>query len=71
MKIFDYDKPLLRFIATGNTYPYRDIFCSWAWFWDKDKRLWANENEVSEEDPCIQTIKDLSGVEVKCEGPIK
>lgn len=66
-----WEKPLLRFIAKGNTYPHRNILSSWAWYWDEERCVWVNENEVSGDDCCIQIIANLPGIEVTCEGPIE
>lgn len=67
----DLDQPLLRFTARGRTYPRRETLRSWAWYWNEDRQLWVNENEVSEDSPSIEVIACLPGIEVVCEGPVE
>ncbi len=59
-------KPM-RHVATGNTYPYRETFVSWAWHWDADRRAWIEDNGTDADEPGILAIKDLPGVKVVAE----
>lgn len=65
------NQPLLRFVAKGNTFPHRELFRSYAWHWNQERRLWINENEISVDDYCIQAFTNLPGIEIICEGPIE
>ena len=54
-----------RFVATGDTYPHRELFTSWAWHWDQGLRAWIEDNGSYISDIGVQVIKDLPGVIVK------
>lgn len=56
--------PRRRYVATGNTYPHRDEFTSWAWHWDANRRAWIEDNGSEPDELCILVIKDLPGVTV-------
>ncbi len=56
-----------RFVATGKTYPHREEFASWAWYWDADRKAWIEDNGSDVSDMAIQVIMDLPGVEVAVE----
>ncbi len=56
-----------RFVATGDTYPHRELFTSWAWHWDADRRAWIEDNGSFIGDIGVQVIKDLPGVTVAIE----
>lgn len=53
-----------RFVATGDTYPHRELFTSWAWHWNADRRAWIEDNNSGIMEDCIQIFKDLPGVTV-------
>lgn len=53
-----------RYVATGNTYPHREIFTSWAWHWDPKRRAWIEDNGSYVSDLAVRVIKDLPGVVV-------
>ena len=55
---------MIRFVATGDTYPHRETFTGWAWHWDVKRRAWIEDNGSNADDPCILAIKDLPGVHV-------
>ncbi len=56
-----------RFVATGDTYPHRKTFTSWAWHWDQERKAWIEDNGSKEDERCILIIKDLPGVTVTVE----
>ncbi len=56
-----------RFVATGDTYSHRELFTSWAWHWDADRRAWIEDNGSFISDIGVQVIMDLPGVEVAVE----
>ena len=56
-----------RYVATGDTYPHRDTFESWAWHWDAGRRAWIEENNSDEDELCIVVIRRLPGVVVAVE----
>lgn len=56
-----------RYVATGNTYPHRELFASWAWHWDTKRRAWIEDNGTTEDERGIVVIKDLPGVVVRVE----
>lgn len=53
------------FIATGDTYPHRELFQSWAWHWDGKRGAWVEDNLSKRNDLCIMVIRDLPGVSVQ------
>lgn len=57
----------VRFVATGNTYPHRELFTSWAWHWDVLRRAWIENNGSFIGDIGVQVIMDLPGVDVSVE----
>lgn len=61
-------EPLLgkrkRYVATGNTYPHRERFRSFAWHWDPDRKAWIEDNGSEPDDISILWAKDLPGVTV-------
>ncbi|KKN04356.1 hypothetical protein LCGC14_1098350 [marine sediment metagenome] len=57
----------VRHVATGNTYPYREAFTSWAWHWDTARQAWIEENGTAADEPGILAIKNLPGVKVIAE----
>lgn len=59
-----------RYVATGNTYPHRELFTNWAWHWNAERRSWIEDNGSSVSDPCIKVIMNLPGVDVAVEGAI-
>ena len=67
----DLDKPLLRFVAKGNTYRHREYIQSHAWWWDPAIKCWVNDSETTEDCFCIRQIANIPGVDVTCEGPIE
>lgn len=56
-----------RFVATGDTYPHRKTFISWAWHWDIDRRAWIEDNGSDPDEICIRVIADLPSVIVSME----
>ena len=54
----------VRYVATGDTYPHRELFVSWAWHWDPDRRVWIEDNHREPDYPGIQIFRDLPGVTV-------
>ncbi len=58
-----------RFVATGDTYPHREVFTSCAWHWNPERKAWIEDNGSDESDIVIQAIMDLPGVKVAIENP--
>ncbi len=56
-----------RYVATGDTYPHRETFTSWAWHWNPERKAWIEDNGCEPDDFCIQAIKKLPGVHVRRE----
>ena len=56
-------KPLPKWQATGDTFPHREGFGSWAWYWDSENRRWLLD--AREDDPCLKWAQKLEGVEVR------
>lgn len=52
------------FVATGNTYKYKDEFVSWAWHWNPQRKAWVEANGSKITDAGIQAIIKLPGVTV-------
>ena len=44
-----------KWIARGNTFPYKDDFMNWGWFWNAEKRRWEYETD-DENDSCLQVM---------------
>ena len=56
--------PGVRYVATGDTYPHRELFTGWAWHWDAERRAWIEDNHREPDWPGLQVIRDLPGVTV-------
>ena len=58
----------VRFVATGDTYPYREKFTSWAWYWVPERKAWCYEvYGVMPDDLCVLVMMDLPSVSVVVE----
>lgn len=60
----DLDREYMRYVATGDTYPYREEFTSWAWHWDSGRKAWVEDNHTEADNPAILFAKGLPGVTV-------
>ncbi|KKN57169.1 hypothetical protein LCGC14_0564970 [marine sediment metagenome] len=56
------------YVATGNTYPHRELFQSWAWYWDASRKAWIEDNGSLPDEVCIGVFRDIPGVIVSIDG---
>jgi len=57
-----------KFIATGNTYPHRERFMSWGWYWVASRGAWETDPGAWEDDDGpIKWANSLPGVTVRKE----
>jgi hypothetical protein len=56
-----------RYVATGDTYPHREKFTSWAWHWDSERRAWIEDNNSEPDWPGITMAYALPGVNIVVE----
>lgn len=54
----------VQYVATGHTYPHRELFVSWAWHWNPARKAWIENNHSPSDWPGILWAKDLPGVTV-------
>ena len=55
---------MTRYVATGDTYPHRETFTSWAWHWDPARKAWIEDNGSPADWPGILMARDLPGVTI-------
>ena len=59
------DNRIQSWVATGDTYPHRETFHSWGWYWEPDHVRWRADHIDGPGDPCLQAIRDIPGVRVE------